>query len=156
MLVYKVQSNNNHDDIGISICNTLVSFHHTRTSIELELVACTLRKKVTPVTMSTVYYTALTHSLSLTELEHLPRALISVNEAGIIEWVEKDVAPEEVDQVLKEHGAEGASLVRVSEGGLVPGLVDTHTVSPSLRICRPQARHVAAKLTENVARPSIS
>ena len=79
--------------------------------------------------MSTIYYTALTHSLSLTELEHLPRALLSVNEAGIIEWIERDVTPEAVDEVLKDHNTRDAKVVRIDEGGLVPGLIDTHTVS---------------------------
>lgn len=79
--------------------------------------------------MSTVYYTALTHSVTLTQLEHLPRALLCVNQAGIIEWIEKDVQADEVERVLAEHGAEGVNVVRTDGGGLVPGLVDTHTVS---------------------------
>lgn len=82
--------------------------------------------------MSTIYHTALTHSLSLTELEHLPQALLCVNECGIIEWIEKDVDTEKVDEVLKKYGAEGVEVVRIDDGGLVPGLIDTHTVSCSL------------------------
>lgn len=78
--------------------------------------------------MSTIYYSAFTHSLSLTELEHTSRSLLCVGETGIIEWIEKEVAASEVDKVVKEHGGEKATLVRIDEGGLVPGLIDTHTV----------------------------
>lgn len=106
--------------------------------------------------MSTIYYTALTHSLSLTELEHLPRALLCVNEAGIIEWMERDVTSEAVDRVLKEHGAEGASLVRVSEGGLVPGLVDTHTVSTYLSTQLTHTSRRCWRLTWSLARSPVS
>lgn len=80
--------------------------------------------------MSTVYYTALTHSVSLDRLEHLPRALFCVDESGIIEWIEKDVAPDSVERLLATHGAADVDVVRIDEGGLVPGLIDTHTVSP--------------------------
>lgn len=84
--------------------------------------------------MSTIYYTALSHSLSLTELEHLHRALLCVNEAGIIEWIEKSVSPEEVDSEIEKHGAVGVQVVRIENGGLVPGLIDTHTVSSLIHI----------------------
>lgn len=78
--------------------------------------------------MSTIYYTALTHSLSLTTLEHLPRSLICVGETGVIEWIEKDVSPDEVEGMIERRKAGSAELVRIEQGGLVPGLIDTHTV----------------------------
>jgi cytosine/adenosine deaminase-related metal-dependent hydrolase len=79
----------------------------------------------------TVYHASFTHSLSLTRLEHASRALICVGPTGIIEWIEKYVGKDRVEEVLAGHGLgkEGVELVIVEEGGLVPGLIDTHTVS---------------------------
>lgn len=81
----------------------------------------------------TIYHTAFTHSLSLTQLEHASRALVCVGPTGIIEWIEKDVQAEQIDKVLADHEVQlrqdEAELVTISEGGLVPGLIDTHTVS---------------------------
>jgi hypothetical protein len=89
-----------------------------------------------PNTPRTLYHTPLTHSISLTELVHLPRALICVSPGpvGIIEWIEEDVEPSMLEQVASGHGvilADGdVEVVEIREGGgIVPGLVDTHTVS---------------------------
>jgi guanine deaminase len=83
-----------------------------------------------PVNTRTVYYTAYTHSVSLTELEHVPTALICVGETGIIEWTEKDISADGIEGVLADHGLRigDVEVVTIGEGGLVPGLVDTHTV----------------------------
>lgn len=86
-----------------------------------------------PSTKRTIYHTAFTHSLSLTELEHATRALICVGATGIIDWIERNVRADQVEKVLADHGVQleqdGAELVTIEEGGLVPGLIDTHTVS---------------------------
>jgi guanine deaminase len=82
----------------------------------------------------TVYYTAFTHSISLTELEHISKALICVGETGIIAWIEKDVSERDIDRVLADHGLriEDVEVIKIDEGGIVPGLIDTHTVCLSL------------------------
>lgn len=85
----------------------------------------------------TLYHTPLTHSLSPTHLQHLPRALLCVSPNGIIEWLEEDVDPTTIQDVALQHGVELGGgeaevvvvVVEIGEGGLVPGLVDTHTVS---------------------------
>jgi hypothetical protein len=84
----------------------------------------------------TIYNTSYTHSISLTELEHVPKALICVGETGIIEWIEKDVAEERVERVLADHGLRigDVEVVKIDEGGIVPGLIDTHTVRLDLVI----------------------
>ena len=76
------------------------------------------------------YHTSYTHSISLTELEHVSKALISVGETGIIEWIEKDIATEDVERVLADHGLRicDVEVVEIDVGGIVPGLIDTHTV----------------------------
>lgn len=83
-----------------------------------------------PVNTRTVYHTAYTHSLSLTELEHVPKALICVGGNGVIEWIEKDVSGDGVEGILADHGLRigEVEMVDIAEGGLVPGLIDTHTV----------------------------
>jgi len=78
----------------------------------------------------TVYHTSYTHSISLTELEHVSKAFICVGETGIIEWIEKDIAIEDVERVLADHGLRtgDVEVVKIDDGGIVPGLIDTHTV----------------------------
>lgn len=86
-------------------------------------------------TRRTVYHTAYTHSISLTELEHVSKALICVGSTGVIEWIEKDISDEDVQRVLADRGLriEEIEVVKIDEGGLVPGLIDTHTVSLCLQ-----------------------
>jgi len=78
----------------------------------------------------TIYHTSYTHSISLTKLEHVPKALICVGKTGIIEWIEKDIAEDGLERVLADHGLRigDVEVVRIEEGGIVPGLIDTHTV----------------------------
>jgi len=78
----------------------------------------------------TIYHTSYTHSISLKELEHVPKALICVGETGITEWIEKDIGNEEVERILADHGLRigDVEVVKIDEGGIVPGLIDTHTV----------------------------
>lgn len=82
-------------------------------------------------TPRTVYQTAYTHSISLTELEHVSSSLICVGETGIIEWIEKDTREEDIERVSADHGLQVGDIevVKITEGGIVPGLIDTHTVS---------------------------
>lgn len=69
-----------------------------------------------------VFHGALVHSLSLTELEFLPTALLGVNEAGVIAFLDPIVPASEVESKLKEHGWGGAELVVLRRGEfLCPG-----------------------------------
>lgn len=106
----------------------------------------------------TVYLTPLVHSLSLTQLQYSDASAICVDRRGIIEWVEhfddedEDDADEddgdkttvdpgdswdrdcgllELEEVLQLHGlmVEDVHIVRMDEGFVCPGFVDTHTVS---------------------------
>jgi N-acetylglucosamine-6-phosphate deacetylase len=51
-----------------------------------------------------------------------------VDSTGVIEWVEKDIGDEEVDRVLADHDLTDVEVIKINQGGLVPGLIDTHTV----------------------------
>ncbi len=83
----------------------------------------------------TIYHTSLIHSLSLTQIQYFLKSLIYVSSHGIIEWIEKDVSDEMVEEVVGRHGidlrsADGeVDFVQVGKDGFIcPGLVDTHTV----------------------------
>jgi len=79
----------------------------------------------------TVYIGSYVHSLQLTQLEHVERAIICVDGNGIIEWIE-NIAPEELQDVLAKYGLESdnVEVVELSpDEFLCPGLIDTHTVS---------------------------
>ncbi|KAK4701263.1 guanine deaminase, partial [Phenoliferia sp. Uapishka_3] len=78
-----------------------------------------------------VFYGSLIHSLTLTNLEVLPSALLGINQAGIIAFLDKSISPDQVEATIKSHGWEGAELVRLKRGEfLCPGFVDTHTHAP--------------------------
>ena len=79
----------------------------------------------------TIYIGSYVHSLQLTQLEHVERAIICVDGNGIIEWIE-NIAPEELQDVLAKYGLELDNVEVVELGTdefLCPGLIDTHTVS---------------------------
>lgn len=98
-------------------------------------------------TRRTVYRSAIVSSISETEVEVLPDALLCVGPEGRIEWVEdlasrlsggeeegdrleEDMA-RAVSEALEGHGTdlESVDFVWLEEGFLSPGFVDTHTVS---------------------------
>ena len=82
--------------------------------------------------MSTIFYGALVTPLSLTSYAARPHALIAVSRiSGEIEWIERDVRAAELQDVLARHGIESETdLVKLKIGEfLMPGFIDTHTVS---------------------------
>ena len=90
--------------------------------------------------MSTVFfYGALVTPTSLTTYDALPHALLAVDRAsGDIAWVERDVAPHELQEVLALRGVvdEAPDLVELKKGELLmPGFIDTHIVSVSGPSC---------------------
>ncbi|GAA5843150.1 hypothetical protein JCM11251_003945 [Rhodosporidiobolus azoricus] len=80
-----------------------------------------------------VFHGTLIHSRSLTEIEYIQNALIAVDEAGTIAFVEREVPADQVAGRLKDlcwNGAE-VEVVRMQKGEfLIPGFVDTHTHAP--------------------------
>lgn len=83
-----------------------------------------------------LYHGAFIHSLSLSALEHVLEGLIYV-ESGVIVWIERDVPSTKVQDAAAKHGIllgdGGVEVIELGNDFLVPGLVDTHTVS-ELRI----------------------
>ncbi|GAA6002101.1 hypothetical protein JCM10207_003074 [Rhodosporidiobolus poonsookiae] len=80
-----------------------------------------------------VFHGTVIHSRSLTETEYLQDALLAVDAAGTIAFVEREVPAEEVDRRLSELGWVGVDVevVRLKRGEfLIPGFIDTHTHAP--------------------------
>lgn len=88
-----------------------------------------------PPPIPTLYYGSYVHSLTLDDLEYTLDALIYIPSSGKIEWIEKDVPKELVQEVAGKHGlilgdGNEVELVELGEDEfLCPGFVDTHTVS---------------------------
>ncbi|KAM0754831.1 Metallo-dependent hydrolase [Meredithblackwellia eburnea MCA 4105] len=87
------------------------------------------------MTISTqrIFHGAIIHSLTLTELEVLPSALLGVDDKGIIAFLDKDVPADKVQQVITDShkGWENVQLVTLKRGEfLCPGFIDTHTHAP--------------------------
>ncbi len=100
----------------------------------------------------TIYRSAIVHSLSLTELQVIPDALVCVGDDGAIEWVDdldqsgadgRDgrergrgrIWEDVVRERARERGVRGAvRAVWLKEGFMCPGLIDTHTVSWCIRV----------------------
>ncbi|GAA5849056.1 hypothetical protein JCM3766R1_002283 [Sporobolomyces carnicolor] len=75
------------------------------------------------------------HSRSLTEIDYIHGALIGVDETGVIAFLEREVASDEVREIVVKHGwslDDGTTqLVSLGKGEFViPGLIDTHTHAP--------------------------
>ncbi|PSN72100.1 guanine deaminase [Corynespora cassiicola Philippines] len=77
----------------------------------------------------TIYLGAFVHSVSLSELEICERGAIGVDEAGLIQFVERGV--EDVEILKGKEGWGSAEIVSVEgDGWFFPGFVDTHTHAP--------------------------
>lgn len=69
-----------------------------------------------------LFHGALIHSTSLTELEVLPSALLGVDDAGVIAFLDKAVPADKVAAAIKAYGWERAELVSLKHGEfLCPG-----------------------------------
>lgn len=79
---------------------------------------------------TTVFYGGVVSPQSLTAYAALPRCLLAVGASGNIEWVVDEVAAHELQGILALKGCIDADIVELKEGEfLMPGFVDTHTVS---------------------------
>lgn len=86
--------------------------------------------------MLTIFFGALVTPTSLTSYRALPHAVLAVSKrTGAIEWLEEDADSSELQDVLAKHGIVDAAaadieVVELKFGEfLLPGFIDTHTVS---------------------------
>ncbi|KAI0819528.1 guanine deaminase [Trametes gibbosa] len=86
--------------------------------------------------MTTVFYGALITPVSLREYRALPHALLAVSrDTGDIVWVEDEVDPSDLQDVLARHGlgASDVDLIELKLGEfLLPGFIDTHIHAPQV------------------------
>lgn len=82
---------------------------------------------------ATIYYGAVVNPRSLKAYDLWPRCLLAVNAQGIIDWVVEDVIPHELQDILASKGytIETDFVALKDSEFLIPGFVDTHTVSTS-------------------------
>ena len=84
---------------------------------------------------TTVYYGSIVNPETLTSYKALPRGLLAVNDDGFIDWLIEDVAYEHIQHAMIQNGAISADLRLLKPGEfLMPGFIDTHTVSYELII----------------------
>jgi guanine deaminase len=83
-----------------------------------------------------VYYGPIINPIDLHRYQALPRCLLAVGSNGTIDWIVDDVEDSMVQEVLARNGLyvdsdSNVEMCVLKEGEfLMPGLIDTHTVSP--------------------------
>ncbi len=81
------------------------------------------------VTDLAVFYGTLVNPKSTSSFLLLPNSLLAVAASGEIDWIEENVHPSSVQDVLARHGLLDVSLVTLKHGEFIlPGFIDTHTV----------------------------
>jgi hypothetical protein len=124
---------------------SILSHHHSPPALIVPQQPChashiTVTALATPIlpssVMATLYYGSFVHSLSLDRLEYNVDSLIHVSPTGHIDWIERQVQPDQLQQVASKHGValtDTSSALTFIELGqdefICPGLIDTHTVS---------------------------
>ena len=90
--------------------------------------------------MDKVFYGALVSPRTLSAHTVSPRALLCVaHTSGNIAWVEHDVHPSALQDVLAKHGLQldDVEFIELQHGEfLMPGFIDTHLVRPPVVRCR--------------------
>ena len=81
------------------------------------------------VTEATVFYGPIVNPKSTASFLLLPNALLAVASSGSVDWIEHNVLPSSLQDVLARHGSLDTPLIALKHGEfLLPGFVDTHTV----------------------------
>jgi hypothetical protein len=81
------------------------------------------------VTEATVFYGPIVNPKSTASFLLLPNALLAVAASGSVDWIEDNVLPSSLQDVLARHGSLDTPLIALKHGEfLLPGFVDTHTV----------------------------
>lgn len=77
-----------------------------------------------------LFYGAVVNPVSLDDYDALPNCLISVDPFGNIEWMIDDVATGQLASILADKGISDRDIITLPHGDfLMPGFIDTHTVS---------------------------
>lgn len=82
------------------------------------------------IPLPTIYHGAVINPRSLTEYDAFPNCLLAVSPAGDIAWMVEDVQGSMVQEVMSQKGCIDADVINLKFGEfIIPGFVDTHTVS---------------------------
>lgn len=88
---------------------------------------------MSPQPRSTIFHGAVINPQSLSSYQALPKCLLCVGTSGDIAWVVDDVPDSMVQEVMAQKGCldgDDVDFVTLKKGEfLLPGFVDTHTVS---------------------------
>ena len=84
------------------------------------------------VTEPAVFYGPIVNPKSTSSFLLLPNSLLAVAASGKVDWLEDNVHPSSVQDVLARHGSLDTPLIALKNGEFIlPGFVDTHTVRVS-------------------------
>ncbi|EJD05871.1 guanine deaminase [Fomitiporia mediterranea MF3/22] len=94
------------------------------------------------LSVTSVFYGAVINPQNLREYAILPRAVIALDPSGNIAWIEHDVAPNDMQDVINHRlsetyvpagNAAHVTITRLEDGEFIlPGFVDTHTHAPQV------------------------
>ncbi|KAI9466173.1 guanine deaminase [Lactarius psammicola] len=85
------------------------------------------------VTSPAVFYGPFVNPKSTSSFLLLPNTLLAVAASGKIDWIEENVHPSSVQDVLARHSSLDTPLVALKHGEFIlPGFVDTHTHAPQV------------------------
>jgi hypothetical protein len=88
------------------------------------------------IALSTVYHGAVVNPQTLTSYDILPNCLLAVSPAGEIEWIVEDVVDSMVQEIMSQKGCSEAEVISLKRREfIIPGFIDTHTVSVQPRPC---------------------
>ncbi len=79
---------------------------------------------------ATIFYGGVVNPISHDSYSVFPQCVLSVDSLGNIEWMVDDVKPHNLQTTLAAKGRVGAEVLALKNGEfIIPGFIDTHTVS---------------------------
>ena len=85
----------------------------------------------------TIFYGPVINPISLTHFDTLPYCLLSIDPSGKIEWMIDNVYEHQLQKTLSSKALSHAKIVYLKDGEfLMPGFIDTHTVTRCSLIVR--------------------
>jgi guanine deaminase len=88
-------------------------------------------------TRATIFYGPVINPVSLSRFDTLPHCLLYINPSGKIEWMVDNVYEHHLQKTLALKGLSHFKIVYLKDGEfLMPGFIDTHTVTRCSLIVR--------------------
>ena len=78
----------------------------------------------------TIFYGPVINPVSLTHYDILPHCLLFIDPSGKIEWMVDNIYEHHLQEILASKGLCHVRIVHLKDGEfLIPGFIDTHTVT---------------------------